>query len=154
MTTKDDAARNTAVIADLNDWWKKATEAPTPEKPGTVTPARTFTFRGRVHKAPKHVQTKAEYEEDMKDVRWAEHKRSIVRGFDVNKDTVTVVTNLTRNSTFDLNEMDKRDAQDLCHELGGFVWAREYRHWGLKNIRITSEAGEVLSSRMGGGNVR
>jgi hypothetical protein len=83
------------------------------------------------------------------DDRWAEHKRSILKGFSVHGDTVTVMTNLTRNSTYNLNNFDKRDAQDLCHELGPFLWEKKHRVWGLNNIRIVGAGGELLSYRNG-----
>lgn len=146
---KGDAARNAAVVADLNDWWRKATYAPRPEKPGTVTPAHTITLDGRLHNLPKHVQTREEYVEQVKDARWARHRRSIVTGFNVASDTVIVMTNLTPNVTYGRNPIDNRDAQELCHELGGFIWANENRHWGLTNIRIVGANGELLSSRTG-----
>ncbi len=75
--------------------------------------------------------------------------RGIVTGFHVSNNTVTVLTNTTRNSTYDLNPTDKRDPQELCHELGAFIWARENRHWGLENIRVLGSSGELLSSRTG-----
>jgi hypothetical protein len=59
------------------------------------------------------------------------------------------MTNLARNSTYIENPIDKRDAQELCHDLGAFVWAKEYRHWGLNNIKIVGPKGELLSSRIG-----
>lgn len=144
-----DSARDAAVVADLDAWWKKATYSPAPEKPGTVTPGRTITSKGRAHSVPRHVQTKAEYQEEAEDFRWNEHRRSIVTGFSVTRDTVSVMTTLTRNSTYALNPMDIRDAQELCHDLGAFLWARENRHWGLNNIRIVGGSGELLSSRTG-----
>ena len=70
-------------------------------------------------------------------------------GFSVAADTVTVKTNLTRNSIYPGNPLDKRDAQELCHELGAFVWAKDYRHWGLNNIQVAGLNGEILSSRSG-----
>ncbi len=146
----DDSAQNTAAVAALNAWWKATTsDAPVPEKPGTVTPAHTITIKGKPHLVPRHVQTKAEYEEQLKDFEWQEHMRSIVTGFHVSNNTVTVLTNATRNSTYDLNPMDKRDPQELCHELGAFIWAGENRHWGLENIRVLGSSGELLSSRNG-----
>jgi hypothetical protein len=55
---------------------------------------------------------------------------------------------------YDGNPMDRRDAQELCHELGFFVWKRADRRWGLKNIRVLSANGELLSLRNGLGNVQ
>ena|ERR1035438_3996179 len=146
----DDSAQNTAAVAALNAWWKNTTsDAPVPEKPGTVTPAHTITIKGKPHLVPRQVQSKAEYEEQLKDFEWQEHMRSIVTGFRVSDNTVTVLSNATRDSTYDLNPMDKRDAQELCHELGAFIWASENRHWGLENIKVLGAGGELLSSRSG-----
>lgn len=145
----DDLARNAALVGELNSWLKEITDAPPPEKPGTVTPAHDLTFRGRVHHLQKHVQTKKEYQDQLDDARWAAHMRNIVKGFAVTPNTVTVITDLTRDSTFALSLSDKRDAQELCHDLGGFVWAAKNRHWGLENIKVVGANGEVLSSRMG-----
>ena len=144
-----DSARDAAIVASLNAWWKKTTDSEAPEKPGTVTPGRTITVKGRAHNVPKHVQTKAEYQEEEEDFRWNEHRRSIVTGFSVTRDTVSVMTTLTRSSTYVLNPMDIRDAQELCHELGAFLWTKENRHWGLNNIMIVGGTGELLSSRTG-----
>ncbi len=146
---EDDSTRSAAVIADLNGWWKKETYAPTPEKPGTVTPGRTITIKGRTRTIPKHVQTKAEYDEQVKDAKWQEHRRTVVLGFQVAGDTLTVVTNLSRNSIYLDNPIDKRDAQELCHDFGAFVWSKEYRHWGLNSIRVIGPSHELLSSRIG-----
>ena len=120
-----------------------------PEKPGTATPAHTITIKGKPRLLPRHVQTNAEYQEQLKDFEWQEHRRSIVTGFRVSNSTVTVLTKATRNSTYDLNPMDKRDAQELCHDLGAFIWASENRHWGLENIRVLGASGALLSSRTG-----
>jgi hypothetical protein len=98
---------------------------------------------------PRHVQTGKEYREEVEDARWQEHRRSIVKAFSVTRDTVTVTTNLTRDSVYALNPTDRRDSHELCHELGAFVWGSEYRHWGLSNIRIVGASGELLSSRTG-----
>jgi hypothetical protein len=147
---RDDSAQNAAAAAALNAWWEETTsQTPVPAKPGTVTPAHTITIKGKPHLLPKHVQTRVEYEEQLKDFQWQEHMRSIVTGFRVSNNTVTASTNSTRNSTYDLNPIDKRDAQELCHELGAFIWANENRHWGLVNIRVLGHGGELLSSRTG-----
>jgi len=146
----DDSPQNTAAVAALNAWWKQTmSDAPVPEKPGTVTPAKAITINGMPHLLPKHVQTQAEYEEQLKDVQWEEHMRNTVTGFRVSNNTVTVLTNATRTSTYDLNPSDRRDAQEVCHELGAFIWARDNRHWGLENIRVLGASGELLSSRTG-----
>jgi flagellar biosynthesis component FlhA len=147
--SSDDSTRNAAVVADLNAWWKSS-EVSQPEKLGTITPAHTITTRqGAVLQIAKHIQTEQEYAEQLDDYHWDQHRRSIVKDFGVSVDTVTVLTNLTRNSTYDLNPIDKRDAQELCHELGSFVWANQGRRWGLKNINILGANGELLSRRNG-----
>jgi hypothetical protein len=150
VSASEDSAQNTAAVAALNAWWKETTsDVPVPEKPGTVTPAQTITIKGKPHLVPRHVQTEAEYNEQLKDFEWQKHMRSIVTGFRVSNNTVTVLSNATRNSTYDLNPLDVRDAQELCHDLGGFVWARDNRHWGLENIMVLGVGGELLSSRTG-----
>ena len=146
------SAQNTpgAAVVALNASWKQATFAATPVKPGTVTPARTFTDKnGRVHKMAKLVQTKKEYDEEVDEVQYEQRKRGLVLGFEVSGRTVTVKTNLTRDSRDPRNPMDARDAQELCHDLGAFVWARENRHFGLDEIKIVGARGELLSSRNG-----
>jgi hypothetical protein len=149
-SVSDDSVQNAAAVAAVNAWWKEATSgAPVPEKPGTVTPAHTITIKSKPRLIPRHIQTRTEYDEQVKDLQWEEHMRSIVTGFRVSNDTVTVLTNVTGNSTYDLNPMDKLDAQELCHELGAFIWARDNRHWGLENIRVLGPGGELLSSRTG-----
>src|SRR6202042_1614927 len=110
--------QNAAAVSALNAWWKATTsDTPVPEKPGNVTPAHTITIKGKPHLVARHAQTKAEYEEQLKDFDWQEHMRGIVTGFHVSNNTVTVLTNATRNNTYDLNPIDKRDPQELCHEL-------------------------------------
>jgi hypothetical protein len=148
--------RNATAEADLNVWWESTfSDGVQPEKPGTVTPAHSITIKGgRVLQIGKHVQTKEEYDEQQKDLLWEQHRRSIVKGFRVEQDTVIVLTNLTKKSTYDLNPIDKRDAQEVCHELGNFVWGKADRRWGLKNIRILGGNGELLSLRNGLGNVQ
>ena len=77
------------------------------------------------------------------------HKRALVQGFNVKGQTVTVITNLTRDP------VDINDAQELCHNLGAFVWANDNRHFGLQDIRVTGANGELLSYRTGlSGKVR
>jgi hypothetical protein len=148
--------RNATAEADLNVWWEGTfSDGVQPEKPGTVTPAHSITIKGgRVLQIGKHVQMKEEYDEQQKDLLWEQHRRSIVKGFRVEQDTVIVLTNLTKKSTYDLNPIDKRDAQEVCHELGNFVWGKADRRWGLKNIRILGGNGELLSLRNGLGNVQ
>ena len=68
-----DAANNAAARTAVNTWWKYLTYAPPPVKAGTVKPASTFTFGGRIHKVPKHVQTRKEYEEEVEDARYWLH---------------------------------------------------------------------------------
>jgi hypothetical protein len=156
----DDSAQNAAAVAALSAWWTKDTtpEVTMPDKPGTVTPAHTLTILGKPLLIRRHVQTKAEYDEQLKDYEWAKayaaHQRSIVTGFRVSDNTVTVLTKATRNSTSDLNSDDeKRDAQELCHQVSGFIWSRSARHLGLKNIKVLGVGGELLSWRTGLGKV-
>jgi hypothetical protein len=140
----EDTANDALTVDALNTWWKEFTYAPPPVKAGTVTAAHTITSKqGRVYKVPQHVQTKEEAKDEAEEARHMEHKRGLVQRFSVNGDTVTVITNLTRDG------VDIRDAQDLCHDLGAFVWANTNRHFGLQNIRVTGANGEVLSSRVG-----
>jgi hypothetical protein len=148
--------RNAAAEADLNAWWEGSFSPGgfQPEKPGTVTHAHTITIMGRVRQVPKHVQTKEEYDEELKDYLWEQHRRGIVKGFRAEGNTVIVMTNLTQGSTYNLNPIDERDAQELCHEVGSFVWGKADRRWGLKNIRVLGANGELLSLRNGLGNVQ
>jgi hypothetical protein len=148
--------RNAAAEAALNVWWEGTfSDGVQPEKPGTVTPAHSITIKGgRVLRIGKHIQTKEEHDEQQKDLLWEQHRRSVVKGFRVEQDTVIVLTNLTENSTYDGNPIDKRDAQEVCHELGNFVWGKADRRWGLKNIRVFGGNGELLSLRNGLGNVQ
>lgn len=145
-----DAANNAAVVDALNTWWKEFTYSVPPVKAGTVTPAHTITSKnGRVYKVPKHVQTKKEAEDEAEDSRYMEHKRALVQGFSVKGQTVTVLTKLSRGP------VDISDAQELCHNLGAFVWANPNRHFGLQDIKVTGAQGELLSSRIGlGGKVQ
>src|SRR5260370_39572259 len=79
---RDDSEQNTAAVAALNAWWKTTTsDAPVPEKPGTVPPAHTITIKGKPHLVPRHVQTKPEYKEQLKDFKWQQHMRRIVTEF-------------------------------------------------------------------------
>jgi hypothetical protein len=137
--------RNDGALEALNAWWKEAVpDPPPPTKAGTVTPAHTITLKtGRVLAIPRHVQTKQEADEQAEDARWVDHERATVQGFNVKGQTVTVITNLTRGPA------DIRDAQELCHNLGGFVWANENRRFGLQNIKVTGANGELLASRTG-----
>jgi hypothetical protein len=149
-TLGGDTANEVAAVDALNAWWKAFTYSPPPVKAGTVTPAHTVTStNGRVHKVPTHVQTRKEAEDEAEDARFMQHKRDLVRSFSVKSKTVTVITNLTRDT------VDIRDAQDLCHDLGAFVWANPNRHFGLQDIHVTGAHGEVLSFRNGlGGKVQ
>jgi hypothetical protein len=146
----DDAANGAAAVDALNNWWREFTYSSPPVKAGTVTPAHAMTSKsGRVYKVPKHVQTKKEAQDEAEDAEYMDHKRSLVRGFSVAGHTVTVITNLTRDT------VDFHDAQELCHNLGAFVWANENRHFGLQDIKVTGVHGELLSFRIGlRGNVQ
>ena len=140
----DDAAGNVAAVDALNAWWNELTYSPPPVKAGTVTRAHTITStKGRVYKVPTHVQTRKEAEDEAEDARFMKHKRALVRGFSVKGQTVTVITDLTRDTG------DIRDAQELCHDLGAFVWANPYRHFGMQDIKVTGAHGELLSFRIG-----
>jgi hypothetical protein len=64
--------------------------------------------------------------------------------------TLIVQTTLTKASHSLLDHAPgSTDSQELCSEMGGFVWANENRHFGLQNIEIIGVQGEVLSSRTG-----
>ncbi len=144
-TQVEQDAPNDALMAALTAWWKEALpDPPPPIKAGTVTPAHTITLKtGRVLAIPRHVQSKQEADEQAEDAQWVEHERATVQGFNVKGPTVTVITNLTRGP------VGIRDAKEICHNLGGFVWANENRHFGLQNIKVTGADGELLSSRIG-----
>ena len=144
------SANDTAAVDALNTWWKEFTYSPPPVKAGAASPAQTVTSsNGRVYTIPRHVQTKQEAEEQAEDARFMGHKRALVQGFNVKGQTVTVITNLTRDP------VDINDAQELCHNLGAFVWANDNRHFGLQDIRVTGADGELLSYRTGlSGKVR
>jgi len=153
--TTDNAANDAAAVDALNAWWKEATYTTPPVKAGTVTPPHTITStNGRVQAIPRHVQTRQEAEAEVEDARWAEHLRATVLGFSVRGRTVTVLTNLTgaeaSHPSFDLpGAALESDAQELCHGLGGFVWANDNRRFGLENIEIRGAHGQLLSSRNG-----
>jgi hypothetical protein len=137
-------APNDAAVNALNVWWKEFTASAPPMKAGTVTPAHTIiSSKGRVYQIGKHVQTKQEAEQEAEDARFLIRKRALVQGFSVRGKTVTVMTNLTRDP------VDVYDAEELCHDLGAFVWANNNRHFGLQNIKISGPHGELLSSRSG-----
>jgi hypothetical protein len=142
-------AENSEAVAALNAWWQKTTSAQVPEKPGTVTQAHTMTVLGKPLFIPRHVQTKAEYVEQLKDFQWTTHIRSIVKGFRVSTNTVIVLTTLASNSSHELSPSDKQDARDICVQVGGFIWSGKNRHWSLENIRVLGGNGELLSSRTG-----
>lgn len=137
-----------AAVDAANKWWRQATETAKPEKAGTVTPAHKITTNaGRVYNIPGHVQTREEETDQLEDVRWAAHERAIVRGFATEGSTILVLTNLT--------PADTKDARELCHSLGGFIWAKDNRHFGLDSIAVMGAHNEKLSYRIGlKGNVR
>jgi hypothetical protein len=155
MATTGNAANDAAAVDALNAWWKDATYSKPPVKAGTVTPTQTITSpNGRVQTIPRHVQTRQEAEAEVEDARWAQHLRAIVRGFSVGDGTVTVLTSLTGaeapHPSSDLpGAVLESDAQELCHILGGFVWANDNRRFGLENILIKGADGQVLSHRIG-----
>jgi len=142
-------ATSLATVNALNAWWKELTYAPPPVKAGTIIPAHTLTFKGRVRNVPQHVETKKEYEDEVEGSRYMDHMRSLVVGFSVTGPTVTIMTNLARDLPADI-----KDARELCHDLGGFVWANGNRHFGLQDIRVTGAHGDLLSSRIGLGKVQ
>lgn len=138
----DDSAA--ATVNALNTWWQEFTYSPPVVKPGTITPAHTIiSTKGRVYKVPKHIQTKQEAKDETENDRYMDRKRNLVRGFSVTGHTVTVRTNLARNTN------DLRDAQELCRNLGAFAWGIPYRHFALENINVIGSDGELLSSRAG-----
>jgi hypothetical protein len=145
--TPDNKANDTAAVDALNTWWKEWTYSPKPIKAGTVTPAHTITstntsgpFAGHVYAIPKHVETKKEAEDEAENAEYMEHKRGLVKGFSVKGDTVTVLTG---------GNIDIQAGQEICHDLGAFVWANANRRFGLQNIKVTGASGELLSSRIG-----
>ena len=113
-----------------------------------MTEARTITLKnGKTVHLKRHVVSAGEVAEAQEDTRFMKHKRSLVTGFSVKGKTVFVLTNLTSAS--------REDAQELCHNLGAFVFAKTYRQFGLENITVLGSKAEILSSRMGlRGNVR
>jgi hypothetical protein len=131
-------------VAALDAWWKDVTFAIKPTKAGTVTPAHTFTYKGRTRDIPRHVQTKAEEAEEISDAKWAVEHRALVQRFTIKGNAVVVMTTLTRQPVADLQ------AEQLCHELGGFVWANEnWSKYGLENIQIVGSDGTPLAGREG-----
>ena len=86
------------------------------------------------------MQTKEEEEEEASDVRWAKEHRALVQRFIVKGKTVTAITNLTRVPIANL------EAERLCHELAGFVWANDNRTYGLENIEIVGRDGVILAA--------
>jgi hypothetical protein len=136
------ASSDPAAVDAANKWWKQATETAKPEKAGTVTPTHNITTNaGRVYNIPRHVQTKKEETDQLEDARWAAHERAIVRGFAIEGSTILVLTNLT--------PADTKDARELCHSLGGFIWAKDNRHFGLDSITVMGAHNERLSYRIG-----
>ena len=118
---------NAAAIDALNKWWKQTSEVPAAPKAGTMTPAQTFTAKsGKDYALPRHVQT-------------------TVTGFKTEGNIVVVLTNLTPAQT--------KEAQDLCHDVSGFVWTSENRHFGLDDIKVLGARSDLLAFRVGLGSV-
>lgn len=118
---------NVAAIDALNKWWKQSSEVPAAQKAATITPAQTFSAKsGKVYSLPKHDQT-------------------TVIGFKTEGNIVVVLTNLTPAQT--------KEAQDLCHDVSGFVWANENRHFGLDDIKVLGARNDLLAFRVGLGSV-
>ena len=67
--------------------------------------------------------------------------RAMVRGFGAEGNTLLVLTNLTPT--------ERKDAQELCHMAGGFIWAKDNRHFGLDSINVLGARNERLSYRIG-----
>lgn len=67
--------------------------------------------------------------------------RILVKGFTVERDTVSAMTTITPGS-LDASGLP----QDICRGLGGFVWARANRHFGIQNIKVVGLKGELLLS--------
>jgi len=65
----------------------------------------------------------------------------MVRGFRTEGSTFLVLTNLA--------PANAKDAQELCHMAGSFIWANENRHFGLEGIKVVGAGGELLPSRFG-----
>jgi len=88
--------------------------------------------------------------ENSVDARYLVRRKNLVRAFNVTGNTVSLQTNLTRESRTMLDHSPtSTDAQELCREMGGFVWANPNRHFGLKNIEIVGIQGDILSTRKG-----
>jgi hypothetical protein len=135
-------ARNAAIADAAKKWLNEVTVHVEPEKAGTVTPAHTITLKnGRTLNLPRHVQTKKEEADQVEDARWAAHFRSMVRGFTAEGSTLLALTTLTPAET--------KEAQELCHDLGGFIWAKDNRHFGLDSITVMGAHNERLSYRIG-----
>jgi hypothetical protein len=131
----DNSPNNPAAEAALHVWWKQLTTTAEPTKAGTVIPGHTFTYKGRTRSTPRHVQTKADEAEETADAQWAQRQRAVVQGFSVKGKTVTVLTSLTRPS------VPNGQAEELCHELGGFVLAGSSRRFGVEIVELGGSAG-------------
>jgi hypothetical protein len=137
----DRSANRAPVETALHSWWKQNNPVEPPVKVGTRFPAHTITVRGRVVNVGASVWTKEDAANQAEDGRFVEHRLAIVQGFRVNGETVTVVTNLTRDAA------GIADAEDLCHNLGTFVWSN--RQFGLENIKVIGSDESLLASREG-----
>jgi hypothetical protein len=137
----DRSANRAPALTALQSWWEQSNPVEPPVKAGTRIPAYTIPARGGLFHAAEHVQTKQEEADQTDDYRFFEHRRTIVQGFRVDGETVTVITNLTRNA------VGIADAEDLCHVLGLFVWSK--REFGLENIKVIGSDESLLASRRG-----
>ena len=136
-----------AAVDALNKWWKESNRTPPPKKPGTVTPASTYIWKGKVQQLRKHVQTVKEAQDEAVDAVYMEHRQALIRGFRVRGKTATALTNLTRDSVSILDHNRRtNDAQSLCQALSSFEFGKPTDKFGLENIEIVGTQGELLSS--------
>jgi hypothetical protein len=149
--TSANAASELATAITVDHLWRETWNVPKPTKAGIVTPAHSFPIKGRSIWVPMHVQTVEEEQSEIKDARYMRYMGKLVKSFVVRGQTVTALTDLTARSTIpaDLAVDDRRAAQEICHSLGAFVWARKNRQFGLENIKVTGSHGELLAYRFG-----
>jgi hypothetical protein len=156
-----------AKVAELDHWWKAQNNYNNDARidpPGTVYPAgpapAASSAAGRLHLpgVARHVRTKAEYREELKEAAFYKHMRGLVKEFRVTDNTVTVVANTVAGRTYDLidynSDGEKREAQELCREAWGFIVHQELDHKNtadgrLDNVSVVDANGNQLTSRLG-----
>jgi len=133
---------NPAAAESVTKWWRETFHGHAVERAGAVTEPHTIVARnGRVFNIKRHVQTKQEEQAETDDSTVMAYEGSLVTGFEVKGNTVLVHSHLTSAK---LN-----DAQQICHDLGGWVWAKDNRSFGVENIKVLGSSGEILSYRYG-----